>query len=237
METNNERAASHPVLRAVGGNAEPEPDVVQADARPVAAATVTPMEMADERAITPTQVRSALSPANAVAVQPNGDRMETVVDLLFGSHLNEINANIRSLEKQFGARVNKAESEMRVRIESLDRHTKDEIGSLIKADEKERASREGQIGKLSDRFDAAIRQLEMRLDRMESESARTRQLAQKALDERLTKATDATNSLRKTMEQEIASMKVSLSTRAELAGMFTELGKRLEANSSGSGLG
>ena len=72
---------------------------------------------------------------------------------------------------------------------------------------------------------------------MESESARTRQLAQKALDERLTKATDATNSLRKTMEQEIASMKVSLSTRAELAGLFTELGKRLEANSSGSGLG
>jgi hypothetical protein len=201
------------------------------------AATMTAMSQGDETAKANSNASSKpAASATPVAAQSDGGRMDAVVDLLFGNHLTEINAGMRALEKQVTERVNKAEAEMRTRVESLDRNTKAEIDSLDKLIEKERSTREDSVMELGDRLDAAIRKVETRLDETGSELTRNHEMMQKDFDERVTKAADATTLLRKNLEQEIASMKISLSTRSELSSMFTDLGKRLEANASGSGL-
>jgi DNA anti-recombination protein RmuC len=199
--------------------------------QPIVAATMEAMAMGD---------RSPAAAAPAAAdkgAQAEGGRMEAVVDLLFGNHLTEINANMRSLEKQMAERVTKVESEMRTRVESLDRHSSGEFESLRELIEKERGTREDAVGELGGRMEAAISRIEARLDQMEADSARSHELAQKDSNERLTKAAETTMQLRKEMEQEIANMKIALSTRAELAGLFGELSKRLDGNAGGSGLG
>jgi hypothetical protein len=242
MASNSDQLSNNPFVEALRGNDSVEDsasgDPMAAAPEGVAAATVEAMAMGDQN---PGRVGAGNSqlggPAQMIGGQPDSGRMEAVVDLLFGNHLNEINASMRALEKQVAERVNKAEGEMRTRIESIDRHTKGEIDSLNKMTEKERGTRDDTVDMIGDRVDTAIRQMEMRLEKMEGEFARNQEMAQKDLEQRLAKAADATMLLREGMEQEIGNMKVTLSTRSELGAMFTELGKRLEANASGSGLG
>ncbi len=161
----------------------------------------------------------------------DGGRMEAVVDLLFGNHLKEINDSMRALEKQVTERVTKAETEMGVRIDSIDRHTRREVDTLNKLLEKERSARLDAVSNLNDRIDAAIRQIEVRLEKMEGEITQRHEAAQQDIDERMAAAADTTSRLRQEMESEIAGMKRTLSTRAELSGMFAELGKRLGGGS------
>jgi DNA anti-recombination protein RmuC len=202
----------------------------------LATATMEAMASGDESSSSGAK-RQAPQAATTAPGQADSGRMEAVVDLLFGNHLTEINANMRALEKQVGERVNKAESEMRTRIESLDRHSTGEAESLRGMIEKERAMRDDSVGTLGDRLESAIKRMETRIDTMEAEIERKQELAQKEFNDRVTKATDETRELRKSMEEEIANMKVMLSTRAELSGLFAELSKRLDANTGGSGLG
>jgi hypothetical protein len=246
MQDSSDQVSNNPFVRALRGSKNESDGTIDGgqsngeNKQPVAAATMEALSLGDRQTDSSGNENgfAANSSAKDVGTSPMGEgRMEAVVDLLFGNHLSEINASMRSLEKQIAERVNKAESEMRLRIESIDRHTKGEIDSLSKGIDKERLTRDDAVGRIGDRVDTTIRQMEMRLEKMEDEFARNQEMAQRDLDERLTKAADSTMLLRKAMEQEIANMKVSLSTRAELGTMFTELGKRLEANAGGSGLG
>ena len=238
MATKNDNKTSlNPFIQALrgkekdGGHAASQRS---GEEKSIVAATVEALSKDDSKGNLVNQA-AAVSAPTTPSPADNG-RMEAVVDLLFGNHLTEINASMRTLEKQVAERINKAESEMRTRIESLDRHTKGEVDTLTKALEKEGHTRDDAVAKLGDRIDSAMKQLEQRLEKMEARFARDHEEAQKDVNERLTTASDTTTKLREGMEQEITSMKASLSTRAELGAMFAELGKRLDANASGSSL-
>ena len=238
MKEDTKELSDNSLLQALRSNGTDQPgDEAPDSMEPVVAATVEAMSATDQATRATKPAGGAATAAGSGDPKSDSGRMEAVVDLLFGNHLTEINASMRALEKQVTERVNKAEAEMRTRIESLDRQIKDELASLNKEVEKERMTRDDAVADLGERIDTAVGDIDKRLEKMEADFDRTQELAQKDLGERITKANDETALLRKTMEQEVASMKVSLSTRAELSSMFAELGKRLEANAAGVGLG
>jgi len=244
MGTDNDNSNINPFVDALRGNKpleNSEAEHKERSSRPeMVAATMNAMSMGDEKieplanGFASNESHQALE--NQPATTPDGGRMEAVVDLLFGSHLTDINANIRALEKQLSERVSKMESEMLVRIESIDRNTKSELESLNKKVEQNRAAQEEVNTKVEDQVESALQQVDLRIEKMESEFAHSYEMAQKDLNERLASAADASMLIQENMEQEIANMKITLSSRAELSTMFTELGKRLEANASGGGL-
>ena len=231
MSSRSEQSNENPFLKAVAGseNSEGGSAAIAARDGQVSGATVSAMALGDRVVGGVAAGKSGGVSAQAAALHSDGGRMEAVVDLLFGNHLKEINDGMRALEKQVTERVTKAEGEMGVRVDSIDRHTKREIDTLNKLLEKERSARLDVVGQLNDRIDTTVRQLEARLEKMEGEITLRHEAAQKAIDERMTKAAATTSQLREEMESEIAEMKRSLSTRAELSGMFAELGKRLGA--------
>ena len=231
MSTKDQQDTDNPFLKAMEEQEDPTgaPVVSVASRGAVKSATVRAMAEGDRPAeshgAANVVVGDALSQAGG-----DGGRMEAVVDLLFGNHLKEINASMRALEKQVSERITTAEGEMGVRIDSIDRHTKREVDTLNKLLEKERSARLDVVSNLNDRIDTTIRQIEARLEKMEGDITQRHEAAQRDIDDRMTAAADTTSRLRQEMESEIAGMKRTLSTRAELSGMFAELGKRLGAN-------
>ena len=227
MSITDQPENENPFLKGMEGQGDPEPSaaVDRSKRGQVRGATVKAMALGDRAGGEEVTGSGAL--VQASTVPSDGGRMEAVVDLLFGNHLKEINDSMRALEKQVTERVTKAEAEMGVRIDSIDRHTRREVDTLNKLLEKERSARLDAVSTLNDRIDAAIRQIEVRLEKMEGEITRRHEAAQQDVDERMVAAADTTSRLRQEMESEIAGMKRTLSTRAELSGMFAELGKRL----------
>lgn len=237
MSITDQPENENPFLKGMEGQVDPEPSAAVGRSKrgQVRGATVKAMALGDRAG--GEEVTGSAPLVQSSTGSSDGGRMEAVVDLLFGNHLKEINDSMRALEKQVTERVTKAEAEMGVRIDSIDRHTRREVDTLNKLLEKERSARLDAVSNLNDRIDAAIRQIEVRLEKMEGEITQRHEAAQQDIDERMVAAADTTSRLRQEMESEIAGMKRTLSTRAELSGMFAELGKRLGGSGGDSELG
>ena len=232
MGAENEHSNSNPFVRALRGDLEQDPkDLSKAEPNEVVAGTLEALTLGD-------QLAESSDPASEERTRPepggtNGDdRMEAVVDLLFGHHLSEINTGMRALEKQIAERVDKAESEMMARMESINRSTKGELELLNKRIEEERTTRDSALGEIGGHLEGAIREIDKRMEQIETDAEQHHEKAQRELDEKMAQAAEQTSTLRTAVEEEIAEMKASLSSRAELGNLFAELGKRL-----GSGTG
>ena len=237
MNNNEQTATTNPFIQALRGRgagssggkkaeAEQKKKEATQERKKVVESTMEAMsvdDVADSRQV------SKVSEAAA----PGGERMEAVVDLLFGNHLDDINAKMRAMEKQFEERVSKAEDEMRVRIEALDRHSKAQIDALERELETEREMRAAGDTKLEESVRAQVQRIDAQLEKMEESFNSQHEAAQKEIDDRIVKANEDRSELRRTMERETNAMKKSLSSRSELSGMFSELGKRLGVDDGG----
>ncbi len=161
--------------------------------------------------------------------QANLSATGATIELLFGKQLGEIDTSLCLLDKQLVERVDKAEDEMRARVESLDQITEEQIESLSRVIEPDKTA------ELT--TETASSEIERHLEQMMGDLDHHYKVAQKDLEDRIAEAADSTTQLRQSMDQDIAKFKTSLAARDELAGMFAELGKRLEPNASGMGLG
>ena len=175
-------------------------------------------EVAGE-ARTTTANRKMIDPATRAAI-----------DLLFGGRLSTGEADLGTFEKECAGRVQRAEIEMRARIDASDRRTRDLLEALERVAANHPTDQPKSRGTGGGGGVPAGRQLDRRLHAVESDLARAEAAAQQAVGEELARVASSTRRLRDAWQDEIASIEASLAARTGLGGIFLELGKRVAAN-------
>jgi uncharacterized phage infection (PIP) family protein YhgE len=162
---------------------------------------------------------------------PEGQNVDKIRDILFGSQMREYEKRFTRLEEQVAKSLDGIREDMKKRLDALEAFTQQEVDSVSARLKNEKNERVEGLKELTSELRATAKTLEKKLSQMEDQIAeaqgelRARILEQsKGLSNEIDKAK---KELSAALDREVHTLRSEKTDRAALADLFNEIALRL----------
>jgi hypothetical protein len=162
---------------------------------------------------------------------PEGENINKIRDILFGSQMREYEKRFSRVEERLLKELSNLRDEVKKRLDTLEAHVKNEVDSLNGLLKVEQDKRAQSVEEVTVELNNRTKALERRTEQLDEQAIRSqRELRQQLLDQ----SKNLNDEIRKKyedlsalFEQVFQDMRTNKADRFALAALFTEMGMRL----------